>query len=463
MTRAVASPIPAAVVVLVCAVLALLATGAAGGQEDGHRFKVRVGEATNVVVGQSIRQSGSEVGRVVAIDPVNGGRDAELELEVDDEAWPLPAGTRLQLRWGGTANFGNRYIAIRRGTGRGSAVSDGGTFATADFDLPVEFDELLATFPETVRADLRRFLNEGGEALAASRTGLRRTLRWAPAALEEASTVLADVNADQRAVRTLVRSTDRVVGAIDSAQPGLRELIAGAGETFDAIADEADGLTATLDAAPSTMRAARATLRRADPALEHATSLVTDIAPGVTAVRRAAAPLDSLLRTVDRIGPDAKATLASARAAAPDLDPLLSRLEQRGPQFESIGRQAVANLECIRPYTPEANAFFSNWGDFFSGTDGKDKLIRAQVQYFAPTITNAAGYNSGQAAKFFPGLEYGFPRPPGYLAGQPWYLPECGAGTDALDPQKDPEIRPAQKLFDMPELSPLVPLPEAGR
>jgi hypothetical protein len=50
-------------------------------------------------------------------------------------------------------------------------------------------------------------------------------------------------------------------------------------------------------------------------------------------------------------------------------------------------------------------------------------------------------YDSGTAAKLFPGLDYAFPRPPGYSAGQPWFLPKCGVTTDALDPSKDPESR----------------------
>jgi hypothetical protein len=51
-------------------------------------------------------------------------------------------------------------------------------------------------------------------------------------------------------------------------------------------------------------------------------------------------------------------------------------------------------------------------------------------------------YASATAVKTFPGLRYAFPRPPGYNADQPWFLPECKAGRDALDPTKDPESRP---------------------
>jgi hypothetical protein len=39
------------------------------------------------------------------------------------------------------------------------------------------------------------------------------------------------------------------------------------------------------------------------------------------------------------------------------------------------------------------------------------------------------------------GIKYAMPRPPGLNAGQPWLLPECGAGAQALDPNADPEQR----------------------
>jgi hypothetical protein len=56
-----------------------------------------------------------------------------------------------------------------------------------------------------------------------------------------------------------------------------------------------------------------------------------------------------------------------------------------------------------------------------------------------PAPVNTSTATSGDIAKQFPGLRYAFPRPPGYNAGQSWFLPECGAGPEALDASKDPE------------------------
>jgi hypothetical protein len=120
------------------------------------------------------------------------------------------------------------------------------------------------------------------------------------------------------------------------------------------------------------------------------------------------------------------------------------------PELGSIGRQSVTQLGCIRPYTPDIVAFFSNWADWLSATDGKDRYGRANGETLIPAGSNAETKNSGQIAQQYPGLRYGFPRPPGYNAGQPWFLPQCGAGPAALDPTKDPEARSYNPLEKLP-------------
>jgi hypothetical protein len=36
-------------------------------------------------------------------------------------------------------------------------------------------------------------------------------------------------------------------------------------------------------------------------------------------------------------------------------------------------------------------------------------------------------------------MQYAFPIPPGHLAGQPWFQPQCGIGPEVYDADKDPE------------------------
>ena len=76
-----------------------------------------------------------------------------------------------------------------------------------------------------------------------------------------------------------------------------------------------------------------------------------------------------------------------------------------------------------------------------SPVDNQDHLIRAQIQSFLPANNNSTLYTPEYAVTHFPGITYGFPRPPGELAGQPWFQPQCGVTQASLDPSKDREAQ----------------------
>ncbi|WP_354698944.1 hypothetical protein DSM112329_04643 [Paraconexibacter sp. AEG42_29] len=427
------------VLVAVAAVVLLLVVS---GDDDGrHDLHVTVGDAANTVVGQRIRAGGVTVGEISSIDPVERGRKVRLGLRLDDSVWPLPTGTRMQLRWAGTANYDDRYIDLKLGRRGAPPIADGAALPTADFTTPVELDTFLQTFTPRVRTDLRGMIDNAGATLKQARPGLTRALGVTPAALDEASHVMVDLTADQRALDTLLRQADTVVNAVQTADPGLRTLLTGAARTFDAVAARQGELKATLDAAPGTFAHARTTLAKADGTLDAAAALTDRLAPGATELQRIASPLNHVLGTVVKVGPDARSTLATARRAVPDLNPLLTKATAQLPQLGDIGKQASTELTCLRPYSPEIASFFTNWGDFLSDTDGRDKFIRANVIVPLPASFNALPYNSGTAKQLFPGMEFGFPRPPGGVAGQPWYQPDCGVTADQVNPFLDSETR----------------------
>lgn len=421
--------------------LVVIVAGSGGGRT--HQLHLVVDDATNAEAGQAIRAAGSIVGKITSVDPAAGGRKVRLGLQLDDKVWPLPQGSRMQLRWGGTASFDNRYLALTLGPTGAAPIADGAELPARDFSSPVELDTLLSAFTPPVRSDLRGFLDNAGQTFQQARPGLARALGAAPAALTQTRHVLADLAANQTALDTLLRQADTSVAAVQQADPGLRRILAGAAQTFAAVASRQRELKQTLDAAPGTFANVRSTLGRADTTLNKAAALTDALGPGVTQLRRIASPLNHVLGTVVDVGPDARATVATLRRATPDLNPLLAKATEEAPKLGSIGTQAADQLQCIRPYSPEIAALFSTWAAFQSDSDGRDKYFRANV--IVPTAlavnTFPKEYNSGTATKLFPGLKYANPYPPGGIAGQPWYQPQCGITPDNLDPFKDPEIR----------------------
>jgi phospholipid/cholesterol/gamma-HCH transport system substrate-binding protein len=453
----------AALVALLVGVVAVavVVIGTSSGT-PGHQLTVTVSDATNVVPGQYVREAGVDVGQVDSIAAVDGGHHAKLTLTINNTAWPLPRGTKLALKWGGTVSFVNRYIVMTRGATGNPPMAIDGVFPSADFTSPVEFDTLLTTLNAKLRGQLKTFLNNAGIAFRTASPGLRRAIESAPAALSQTSAVLQDLDSNEAALDSLVRSGAQVVDSVHRADPGLQPLVTGAATTFAALASRTSQLQSTLATAPSMLAQTRRTLASAEPTLSLAKTVTGRLAPGVAEVQRIAAPLDNLLVTLKNVGPDAISALGSARAATPSLNPLLVKATQLMPQFQSIGRQAVTSLNCVRPYTPDIMAFASDWGDFISGVDGKDHYFRAQVQTLIPATFNNQVYNSAQMKKLLPFVSYVFPPPPGYAAGQPWFLPQCNEGPSTLDANADPENNGSAQELPSANAKP-VSLPERAK
>ena len=241
--------------------------------------------------------------------------------------------------------------------------------------------------------------------------------------------------------------------AIADADPGLGELIGGAENTFSAVASRSEDLQSALSQAPGTLSAARTTAGHVDTTLRNARALTDRLEPGVARLQRLSSPLNHLLRTITRVGPDARSTLATLGNATPELDHLLDRA--RDPlmgQVESISEQAAPQVGCIRPYSPELAGTAGTWAAFWGTGDKKDKFFRAQVG-FHPTM-NETPVDVATYQRLLPkgSLDFAFPRPPGEIVDQPWFQPQCGITEDALDPSKDPEAQAidpmSKKLID---------------
>jgi len=431
---AITKPLLAVAGLLATAVLiAVIATGG----EHRHELVVASKQARFMVPGLEVRIAGQPVGAVESAEPTRQGT-AIVKLSIDDTAWPLPTGTRAFYRWAGTIGFTNRYVelvALRRGTG---TLAEGATITGRDVTEAVEVDDVARLFDDAGRVALRATIDRSGVVLQRAASELPAALDRAPRATEQAHALVQDLGADPAALAALVRSTDRLVHAVRVSSPDVGRLVDGMRGTFAATASRASALQRTLSEAPATLDATRTTLRRAEATLERADRMLVRLAPGIGQLRRAAGPLNSVLRRLLNVAPDARLTLAALREAAPDLRQLLDRATTVAPKLTRASEQVKPQLACIRPYAPEVAGFVGTWNGFISRGDGTDKYARANAAFYP--FQEGTGLTSGDVARTFPQLHYAFPRPPGEIANQPWFLPECNLGPDTVDPTKDPEI-----------------------
>jgi phospholipid/cholesterol/gamma-HCH transport system substrate-binding protein len=392
----------------------------------------------NLVDGAQVRVGGIQVGTVDGISARGGVADVVLSID-DHKLWPLHEGTRARIRFGSTVSYALRYVELEPGASGGRALADGARLPVADTTTPVEFDQLFNVFDKGARRDLGTFLDHAATTFGPRGQQLGAGLRASSPALDELAGFMQHVGADPYALGTLVRTSAGTARTLVRREPQVRDLVAGAAATFDEIAGHAGATRATLARLPRTLRAARATLRRAQVSLGGVDALVGDLAPGARQTRSLSAPLADAAGALRVVAPELDTTLRTVGRAAPpvmrfleDARPLLGQL---GP---TLGRLAPM-ASCLRPYAPELGGFFATWHSFALQYDALGHNARTHQQQFR--YGNAATEPPAAQQRKDPNLDYAFVRPPGYLAGDTQYLPQCGAGPAGLDASKDPEAR----------------------
>lgn len=426
----------AVVAALVVVVLAIIALPSRGGGD--HELRAAFDSAVQVVSGQEVRIAGRTVGSIREVAEVDG--QAILKLGVDDQAWPLRRGTTARLRWGSTSGYALRYVELVPGPTSQPELPDDGLLPRVQTTQPVELDSVMRLFRGRGREDLGVTVDELGATFGPRTKALARTLREAPTGLDELSEVLDALGSDEHALRTLVRAGSRTASALDAREGQLGEVVGHAAQTLDAVASRAGAVRTSLERLPPTLRTSRSTLARLDRSLVGLEDLIGRLAPGTTALRRMAPATRGALRELRSVAPLAASTLRRGTSAAPSL----TRLLRAGTPFMTrlgpvLGRLAPM-LGCVRPYTPELTGFLSTWIGFAKNYDAQGHYARILVE--APPVAVGTTQNSAQVVGSKGGnLHYAMPRPPGLNAGKPWFQPQCGAGPDALDPNRDPEAR----------------------
>lgn len=250
--------------------------------------------------------------------------------------------------------------------------------------------------------------------------------------------VVAELVADERALRGLVANGERAMRTVNGRREELRELVTVSAATMDTFARRTRSIERAIGRLPGAMSDARSTLARVDGSVERLDGLVADLRPGAQRLGPLARDLRTALDRLTGSGPSATGTLRTLRRGGPQITGLLREgapfLRRAGELLE----RSAPLLACVRPYAPEIAGTFTNWAGFTKNHDATAHYARVSATFSAmnpsiPPVTTA------DFLRVVPGIDYAFPRPPGYNSGQPWLLPECGVGPEALDPSKDPE------------------------
>jgi phospholipid/cholesterol/gamma-HCH transport system substrate-binding protein len=282
--------------------------------------------------GSPVRVDGLDVGKVESTGRWRHTDLARVTMQLDSERPVLHTDATLKVR---PRLFleGNFYVDLTPGTPAAPVLGSGGVIPLSHTDDPVQFDQLLDSFPASMRSQLQSALSGVGHALDATPTaaedrhadprvrglsgaqGINRAFATAPAALTGSGVVAQSLTSGRslaklidglgRATQGLARadhslgrfvtSFDRTLRTTAAGERSLRQTVSLLGPTASAAertftsleaslpASErfADELAVGMTAVPATVTAAMPWLRQAEPLLTHSElgGLLSELAP----------------------------------------------------------------------------------------------------------------------------------------------------------------------------------------
>jgi phospholipid/cholesterol/gamma-HCH transport system substrate-binding protein len=394
--------------------------------------------AMSILSGLRVTVDGVNVGKVSSAD-LQGGQ-AIVGLGISDARFrPLHQGTTATIRFGTTIGNGTREIDLVPGPASAPAIQDGGIIGSSHTTTPVEFDQVFNTLDTRTRGQLRGMFQNMAGGLQGQGGALNRALAATPQGLTAIDGVVGELASDQFALSALVVNADRATSVLALRRPQISDVMTVAAATFDTFAARTRQVQDSISGMAPTFRDVRTTLSRLDTSVNNLDGLMTALAPGARALAPLAGRLRSASDLLSSTLPVARATIATGTRVAPTVTAFLQAGRPFMPRLQGTLGGLAPMLACVRPYTPEIAGMFENWVGFTKNYDGTSHYARIHVRG-GLTALNGQSLTSAQVVAS--GLKYALPRPPGLSVGQPWFLPQCGAGQQALDPSHDPDLHP---------------------
>ena len=334
---------------------------------QGYRFSVEFPDAVQLGTQADVDIAGVPIGKVVSVSLDHRTGLTRAVIEIDSRYAPRPADTRAILRE--KTLLGETYVALTLGNPKGPMLRDGGTLRESRVSPTVQLDQILSTFDPTTRRAFETWMEQEGIAF----TGRGEDLNAALAELYPFATnvdgVLAVLDRDGAATRTLLSDGGQVLSAISSSPSQLQGLVRNANTVFGTTANRNSELAATIQSLPAFLVGLRETIARLRTFSTQATPLVQQLRPAVQklnpALRETVTFAPELRQFLTEIGPLNKAAAAGEPALERFLkqsQPLLTKL---GPYLGSV----VPIIDYIGKYKRELAAFFANSAAATEGTE----------------------------------------------------------------------------------------------
>ena len=265
-----------------------------------YDLKVKVPNASKLVVGNDVRAGGFRIG---AVDQINSGRatvDGEetsvavLSLKLDKAVQPLPEDTLVAIR--SRSALGLKYVELSPGTSK-QGFQAGDTIPLRNARLKAgEIEDFTAIFDNDTRAGARAALEGFGSALAGRGTSINRAIEAFNPLLRNLIPVMRNLSNPRTELAGFFPRLGRALRELAPVAGVQADFFANQATTFAAIGRNPEALRETIEEGPATLATSIDSLRVQTPFLARFADLSRRLGPAARQLRISLPPINEALR-----------------------------------------------------------------------------------------------------------------------------------------------------------------------
>ncbi len=363
----------AAVGLVAICLAAALTIGAGDGADDRYLVRAIFDNSSFVIPGEDVKVAGVKVGKIDSLDLTKDNK-AVVVLAITDPAFQsfkTDARCRIALQSligeqfvdcqataGGSDGRAKALAKIEDGPGKGQHL-----LPVSQNTTPVGVDLLNTIMRVPQRDRFKLIINELGAGLAANGESLRKAVRRANPALQQADKVVAILARQNEMLGKLVDDSDAVLGPLAEHRKDLGGFVDTAGKTAVATAKQGDALEQNFAKLP-------AFLQELKPAAQRFGDLADQMTPAVASLSARAPAVN---QAVKDLGPFS----LSATPALKTLGDVADRGRQTFPKIGGLVDSLGSLSEPLQPLAADLDDVSSS----FDSAGGFESLMRFIYNY----------------------------------------------------------------------------------
>jgi phospholipid/cholesterol/gamma-HCH transport system substrate-binding protein len=213
-------------------------------KEDKYVVYADLSDAGGILKNYNVKVGEVPAGEIKEIS-LNPDDSVRLKMELDPDVGPIGSGASAKVR---PVNLlGEKYVDLDPGD-LSRPQPEGTVIPRQRTGVPVEIDDVLNVLDPDTRTGLRLLINEFGVSVAGRGADFNSVLEDLPPALDRANAVVAEVAAENVALRRAIDDGDRVLETIVRGKDEFADLVGEAGRALDVAADRREQLGGTIRA-----------------------------------------------------------------------------------------------------------------------------------------------------------------------------------------------------------------------